>query len=340
MITKNEEPRGQKNNRQPTVSIAMATYNGGDYIKEQLESISEQTRLPEELVVFDDSSDDNTADIVDQFARTSSFPVRLKINSTKSGAKENFTKALLACAGDVVFICDQDDVWLPQKIARTLKVFEDSPKTVGVATNSYICDQNLNRSGATVFATANPANGGGNAYRRDFLHFALPVPPTPISYDGWLYRISALMNARQDVSEVLRLWRRHDAALSGWKSPDLNAKPFQRSKWYLLARKSRELQAVDRRRFLRKDLINLQTAAARTKEWIASNPPEAPLTQIILSLNERLPTLIEVTESRLAALEQPRFKRLRTTIRLRCDKKLRRAYTVRNALTDILTRQE
>jgi len=99
------------------LSIALATYNGERYIGEQLDSILRQTRLPDELVVFDDASVDATQAIVLDFARHAPFPVRFQVNSVRLGSTRNFEMAIRACGGDIIFLCDQDDVWYPDKIA-------------------------------------------------------------------------------------------------------------------------------------------------------------------------------------------------------------------------------
>src|SRR5437773_2588198 len=95
----------------PTISIAMATYNGAKFIREQLASLAAQTRLPHEIVVSDDCSTDATVSIIEDFAATVAFPVRLHRNPTNIGVARNFERALRACSGGIVFICDQDDFW-------------------------------------------------------------------------------------------------------------------------------------------------------------------------------------------------------------------------------------
>src|SRR4051812_29809463 len=99
-----------------TVSVAMATYNGAEFIRDQLRSLALQKRLPDELVVSDDGSTDDTVDILEAFAETAPFPVRISVNRENLGFTRNFERAILGCGGDIIYICDQDDVWFPNKI--------------------------------------------------------------------------------------------------------------------------------------------------------------------------------------------------------------------------------
>src|SRR5882672_1499287 len=96
-----------------TVSIAMATYNGARFIAEQLQSISNQTAPPSEVVICDDHSTDSTIEIATQFAAKAPFPVRIEKNTERLGYRSNFMKAAHLCKSDFVAFSDQDDVWLP-----------------------------------------------------------------------------------------------------------------------------------------------------------------------------------------------------------------------------------
>jgi glycosyltransferase involved in cell wall biosynthesis len=98
------------------LSIALATYNGEPYLAEQLESFATQRRRPDELVVCDDASTDATAAIVERFSYAAPFAVRLEVNATRLGCAGNFARALSLCTGDVLFLSDQDDVWLADKL--------------------------------------------------------------------------------------------------------------------------------------------------------------------------------------------------------------------------------
>ena len=110
------------------ISIAMATYNGEKYIREQLDTIASQTYLPCELVVCDDGSSDGTLNIVRDFSLTVSFPVRIFINENNLGFANNFLKCAAHCTGEWIAFCDQDDIWLTQKLAAIKNVIDKSSK--------------------------------------------------------------------------------------------------------------------------------------------------------------------------------------------------------------------
>ena len=96
-----------------TISVALCTYNGERFLEEQLASLEAQERRPDELVVCDDRSTDNTVSLLESFARTASFPVRIHINPINLGSTVNFDRAMRLCAGSLIAFCDQDDIWSP-----------------------------------------------------------------------------------------------------------------------------------------------------------------------------------------------------------------------------------
>jgi glycosyltransferase involved in cell wall biosynthesis len=108
----------------PTISIAMATYNGAKHILRQLDSLAAQTYLPAELVTTDDRSSDDTLAILENFARSSPFPVHIHRNERRLGYRENFMKAASLCSSELIAFCDQDDVWYPHKIETCAALFD------------------------------------------------------------------------------------------------------------------------------------------------------------------------------------------------------------------------
>jgi glycosyltransferase involved in cell wall biosynthesis len=125
------------------ISVAMCTYNGEKYLREQLESIAAQSRLPTELVICDDRSTDSTTEIIRVFANSAPFQVRLHLNPVNlgrsaKGITKNFEQASRLCTGDLVAFCDQDDVWLPQKLARMAQAMEEQPQRGGVFVDAQL----------------------------------------------------------------------------------------------------------------------------------------------------------------------------------------------------------
>lgn len=119
-----------------TASIAMCTYNGEHYLQAQLQSILNQTRRPDELIICDDASQDSTLEIIDSFARTAPFAVHIQKNAKNLGYVKNFEQAISLCTQDIVFLCDQDDVWEASKLSEVLACFEAEP-AVGMVLHHF-----------------------------------------------------------------------------------------------------------------------------------------------------------------------------------------------------------
>ena len=128
------------------ISVAIATYNGASFLKEQLVSICEQTIKPFEIVISDDNSSDNTIEIINELANN--YPdVKFKIikNIQNIGFAKNFLKAILNTEGDIIFLSDQDDVWMPNKIERFIYAFDIYNCNFAFCDNRYI-----DESGSTI----------------------------------------------------------------------------------------------------------------------------------------------------------------------------------------------
>ncbi len=103
------------------VSVALATHNGEPWLRDQLDSLARQTLLPVELVVSDDHSSDRTLSVVETFAASAPFPVRIVRHHTRLGFSDNFVSALQRCSGEAIAFCDQDDVWSDSKLERCVQ---------------------------------------------------------------------------------------------------------------------------------------------------------------------------------------------------------------------------
>ena len=98
------------------VSVVLCTFDGERFLSRQLSSIATQSRLPDEVIVIDDHSTDATVKIVEAFAGTVPFPVEISVNDHRVGVTKNFERAITRCDGDIIVLCDQDDVWLPHRV--------------------------------------------------------------------------------------------------------------------------------------------------------------------------------------------------------------------------------
>jgi glycosyltransferase involved in cell wall biosynthesis len=133
------------------LSIALATCNGERFLREQLDSYRAQARLPDEVVVCDDRSDDRTMEILSEFRARAPFPVRIHRNDPRLGITRNFERVIGLCDGDVIFLSDQDDVWAPEKLARHEAVYRACPDVGLVFSNAQVVDEAGTPLGYTLF---------------------------------------------------------------------------------------------------------------------------------------------------------------------------------------------
>lgn len=124
------------------ISVAMCTFNGEKYIKEQIESIINQSLIPDEIVICDDCSKDNTVNIIKETLDNWSGKVHLVVNEKNLGYRKNFEKAISLCNGDIIFLSDQDDVWNRNKIEIMVNALNNSDAILAFH-DVEVVDENL-----------------------------------------------------------------------------------------------------------------------------------------------------------------------------------------------------
>jgi Glycosyl transferase family 2 len=134
-----------------TISVALITCNGCPHIGPQLESIAWQTRRPDEIVIGDDQSSDQTARLVERFAEVHGIPTHWRRNSTRLGASPNRQQAIAQCRGDIVVFADQDDIWMPQKLARLEATLAADPGAAFVFSDGLLIDEHGEVMPGTLF---------------------------------------------------------------------------------------------------------------------------------------------------------------------------------------------
>ena len=205
-------------NSRCTISIAMATYNGEKYLCDQLASFVHQTRLPDELVICDDNSNDSTVDIIEEFCKTAPFPVRFYKNSTNIGYTQNFEKLIKKTAGDYIFLSDQDDVWFTDKIHSVLNIFEDHPDILLVVNDQNFVNSKLEMSGVSNlnrlknfgFSKNLLRSGCCTTFRKELKTIVLPIESNVIGYDIWIHEFAEAMNKKYVHPKILQNHRRHN----------------------------------------------------------------------------------------------------------------------------------
>ena len=123
------------------ISVILTTYNGAQFVIEQLRSLLTQTLPADEVLILDDCSTDGTAEIVMRFINENRLSKwTLTVNLENVGYRKNFAKGLSQATGDIIFLCDQDDVWHKNKIERTYAVFSEHPDAMSVNTSFRVID--------------------------------------------------------------------------------------------------------------------------------------------------------------------------------------------------------
>lgn len=215
------------------ISVAMATYNGERFLVEQLESLAAQSRLPDELVVSDDCSSDRTRAVVEEFARSAPFPVSIFKNDKTLGYADNFLRAAQLCKGDWIAFCDQDDVWMPEKLATIERYIKIPGRDVMlIAHSATVVDEKLR--GMTLRCpdisrfrvcrgTELPASwyvdGLAISFRGELVRDLSPSergpdggkPMLPLAHDVWVCRLARILGDIVLLPDILCLYRRHSA---------------------------------------------------------------------------------------------------------------------------------
>ena len=214
------------------ISIAMCTYNGAAFLPAQLQTIMAQSRPPDEIVICDDASTDNTRTLLEDFAAKSSIPVTLHFNEQNLGSIKNFERAITLCTGDVIALSDQDDVWRNDKLERFETVLNSSPTAGLVFSDADVVDENLkplNRRmwdevgfdihkrklvqmgrALEVLITGWTVTGATMAFRSRFVKLSLPIPDEiAMIHDGWIALTIAAVGDVVALEDPLVHYRQH-----------------------------------------------------------------------------------------------------------------------------------
>lgn len=199
------------------ITIVIATYNGQEYIQEQLDSIANQTLQPNEVIISDDSSKDSTIQKLEEFMRTTELNITLLKNRTNVGYTKNFERALKKAKGNLIFLCDQDDVWLPEKI-QTMVELSRTKKKLCYMHDALIVDEQLKSKKKT--SKLNQINalglndnsfimGACSMISKELLELSIPFPRSISGHDNWIIGISNELQQTEILRKPLIFYRRH-----------------------------------------------------------------------------------------------------------------------------------
>lgn len=222
-----------------TISVALCTFNGSRFLPAQLESITQQNRLPDELIICDDGSHDSSEKICRHFARNAPFRVLVVRNEQNLGYAKNFAKAISLCRGKVIALADQDDLWYRQKLERIQTALESSA-AVAAFSDADLIDENSKPTGdrlwnSFLFSSAEQlqftrghtlqvlakhpvVTGATLAFNRECIPFLLPIPPDQF-HDAWIAFLLAARGRITPIREPLMQYRQHQAQQIGPGKP-------------------------------------------------------------------------------------------------------------------------
>ncbi len=205
----------------------MATYNGEKYIKEQLDSILHQIKESDEVIISDDQSNDSTRKIIEEYH---DIRIKLFVNSDKKGLTYNFENAIKRATGDVIFLSDQDDIWMDKKVEVCMEKLQEFDVVVTDCTlinnnheilNKSYFDLNGSKKGFLKNIYRSSYLGSCLAFNKVLLKDILPFPKNLRLYHDWWIGINAdLYYKVLFIKEPLMYYRRHDDTMSttGFKS--------------------------------------------------------------------------------------------------------------------------
>ena len=226
-----------------SVSVALATYNSAPYIEAQVRSILAQTLVPDEVVVADDGSTDETIEIVRSVVSghgsSSTRLVVLPMDGHR-GVSGNFARGISACTGDLVALSDHDDVWHQDRLAVAVRSFLDDPTLLFAHADARLVDEDgvplgsslLDALGVTsadraevshghafeTYIRRNLATGATSMFRRSLVSSALPIPPEWV-HDEWLAIVASAVGKVRLIEQELIDYRQHASNQIGVRRP-------------------------------------------------------------------------------------------------------------------------
>jgi len=221
------------------ISVCIATYNGEKYIKEQLDSILCQLDAEDEVIISDDGSTDKTIEIIESFndSRIKIFTHQQKKTTLQNHYKvaANFENALKQTKGDYIFLSDQDDVWLPNKIETMLPLLQQNNFVIS---DAFIVDENLVKIGKISDYRLYKKGFFRNLYKSAYMsctcafplgikNYVLPFPTKLIGQDYWIGLLAELKFNVVYIPEPLILYRKHQNNVSN--TSEKSTKSF----WYM-----------------------------------------------------------------------------------------------------------
>ncbi len=233
------------------ISVALCTYNGENFIEEQLDSILNQTLPVDELVICDDGSSDNTLEILKKY-KDKDNRIKIYTNKKNLGSIKNFEKAILLTSGNIIFLSDQDDIWKDDKVEIMYNFFQKNQSCSMLFTNGILIDEYNNSLGSTLWEkwefddliklkwkinknafldlirNKNKVTGATLAFKGDLKNEFIPIN-TPLGYwhDTWIAMHAAYSNSLFFLDECTIKYRSHKNQQIGLNTKTMNVDKFK-----------------------------------------------------------------------------------------------------------------
>ena len=213
------------------ITVLMGTYNGEKYVEQQLDSLLGQTLLPDRILIHDDRSADSTPEILSRYQQAHPGLIEVSVNPENSGGSaQNFMSMMASTRDDYLMLCDQDDVWLPDKVQLTYDKMKQMEATWGASvpclahSDLTVVDEDLNPAGGSfreaTFANydrttlrdqiiQNTATGCTVMYNRALADLVTRVPEHMVMHDWWISLIAAAFGHMGHIDDCTILYRQH-----------------------------------------------------------------------------------------------------------------------------------
>ena len=222
------------------ISIVLTTYNAGTHLKGQLDSIRAQSLPPDEVLIFDDGSTDGTVVYLEEYLREYDLKHwKLRVNRQNLGWKRNFMEGLRTATGDLLFPCDQDDIWYPEKLEEMTTAMGANPEILLLACDYRVVYEpgalkakiykkteaekqgRITKYGFTKHFFMNPNPGCSYAVRRTFFDEVNSLWFEDSPHDEFLWLMAAIQDGAWFYNKVLMDYVRYSDNASGIHYKDI-----------------------------------------------------------------------------------------------------------------------
>lgn len=210
-------------------SIVMTVYNGEKYLKKQIESFLRQTVCPNEIIISDDCSSDNTMNILESYRNHNNINFKIYKNEQNLGFTKNFENAISKSTGDIIFLSDQDDVWYDNKIETIINTYKKNPEINLIIHDADLVNESLEKTNLSAISqilsgfsdTDVFITGALTSFNKALMRYFMPFPKNLVGHDGYIHYVARNLKTRLVIHDKLQMIRRHSNNTSDWVASSL-----------------------------------------------------------------------------------------------------------------------